>query len=1608
MKYSYDKSKIQQISAWDASNQFCYSHLTFDYPEDNQYDKAISVHTSDGRDILYQFSKKKDYTTDQKNYYLSKVTRPDRPWESFTYNKYNKICRKERPDRRFVEIDYYKKGSNNVGNLCMWELPGKDERIGRVMTLWGPEGPNGEGKIATHRFIYHVNSQGGELLNGTTEVFDSFGQKTTYQYNSDHHLTAVEKFTGNNNQTPAFQFYSSENYVWGSKGSADESNLLGTYLKDCRNRQIHSAKFYDYDRFGNVLTERFYGNLSGKNPAEISLGADGKPLENGCECYCKRFEYTNDERHLLLSESEPNGKTTIYDYKPNTDLLVSKLVLDNGKIIAREFYEYNKIGIVVNKIIDNGSAQTRDNLQGVTERRITKIYPRTTAPVGVPERIDEFYLDLKTDNEILVQRVFSDYFIEGRLKKQDHYDSNGVYQYSLRWDYDKHGNIIEEVNAIGQVIKRKYDDNDNLIYEKGPSSEYETLLSYDCSNRLIHSEEIHNDGTRVTISHFYDFIGNRIKTIDRWGNTTLFFYDEFSRLIRTKGMSVTDENGNLIQPETTTEYDIAGNPIIVRDAKGNATTTTFNARGKPTSITHPDGAVEQFVYNLDGTLQKSIAPNGTQTCYKYDVLGHVVFEEVCNSNNEPLSHTSATYDAFHQLTSTDAEGLVTNYSYDGAGRLIEISFQNRSLRFTYDTLGRIDTKSTQYGPTPNNISVQVFQYDLLNRIKEEQLQDGKKNILQKTKYDYDNFGNRKYIIKDTDAGISTTQFLYNSQNRLIKSTDALGQTTHIIYRYDYYNSLCQRVLQTEIYDPLGNKTITTADALGRTVSIIKRNSFGILLAQQDIFYDAIGNCAKVVDTVVIEGTPTRQLTALWNYNSVGQVTHKTDAVGTPEQKDTHYEYEYGQKSILTKPDGVKIQYTYDPYGLLALMTATDHSVDYSYRYNHNQQVIEIIDNIQHTTTIRTYDPFGAIESETLGNGLTNEYSYDGLGRCKLVNLPDQSQIAYAYDAAHLKEVQRVKDGKLVYVHKYTRFDLAGSNIESTLAGSGGAMEYAYDLTGHVKQITSKEWKQNSAEYDPVGNLLNRTIEDSVGNVSSTYSYDDLYQLKNETGNASHTYVCDSINNRILKNDQPYTINALNQLLEQTDCKYIYDLNGNLLKKDQGQIVTIYNYDALDRLTSVTVNGHAASTYTYDAFNRRLTKNVDNVVTKFIYHDQNEIGAIVDNKITELRLLGIGKGAEIGSAVAIELDQKLYVPIHDHNGNIATLLDAAGDVVETYRYSAFGEEQIYDALGNQIEKSAVGNNWRYSSKRHDPETSFLYFGSRYYAPEIGRWVTPDPIGYDGGPNLYAYVRNNPLILIDLYGLVGEGYRDSCESARRSPHARFKNDSHSTDKYENAMFEDRSNHANNLSSSGYSVNVSLPRHEYFSTEYLLEMYNTDYFESQLTRYPQEYAAGVVTGFSILASEAIIAEVGAAVSGAVSVGISRCINTVAGEISSFVAGRYRAGNYIGTRISNQATTASKSFSRLPCNPLQGTKYSKKVLLQMENNLKTGQPDFHGFPKIVDNYANLGKRDLIIGKDGLTRVKISLEGSYKNLSGNFEWLIEPNNTINHRLFIQTIKKKM
>ena len=261
-------------------------------------------------------------------------------------------------------------------------------------------------------------------------------------------------------------------------------------------------------------------------------------------------------------------------------------------------------------------------------------------------------------------------------------------------------------------------------------------------------------------------------------------------------------------------------------------------------------------------------------------------------------------------------------------------------------------------------------------------------------------------------------------------------------------------------------------------------------------------------------------------------------------------------------------------------------------------------------------------------------------------------------------------------------------------------------------------------YDKAGNL----IEKEEDGVKSHFSYDGLYQLKSEQGAFDHHYHFDSLYNRRSRDGKEYSYNALHQLLSAEHDIFSYDPNGNRISKGTLK----YRYDALNRLISA-----GDITYTYDALGRLITRTKHGEVEKFLYFQEMELG-------TEKTLRILGKGT-----AAIEKDGALYTVLRDHRGSVCKLLDPDLKTVGEYNYNAFGEN---DFLGS------VASPWQYSAQRVDPDTGLVHFPKRVYDPKVGRWLTPDPLGFADGPNLYAYVHNNPLTHIDPLGLYSKELKE----------------------------------------------------------------------------------------------------------------------------------------------------------------------------------------------------------------------------------------------------------
>ncbi|MEC7839851.1 MAG: RHS repeat-associated core domain-containing protein [Chlamydiota bacterium] len=1331
-QYKYDYYSGHKIMKIEELNMYGGVIGTINVDQPNKKDKfpRIKLKGSDGTEVTYDLVKMTHAHKKNRCFISSVHSNRARPvYYSYEHHKRGPLGKcvrmnEKRRDNGWKEqIFYHKHGDGKF----------------KVSELKSPVGHD-QTPITTVKLGYHFSND--ERSSGKTYVTNARGYATVYRY-ENHRITHIERLNKSKGSS------SSVEYCWSDQGDLNTQTLRSN-LGHC---QI--SREYIYDGRGNVIEDRLFGNFSGDTVLLKDWRIENFKNHPNTELYVKKFEYSDNGMNLLTKEYDER-KTVTYQYWCDNSLLAAKLIWSEGKIVSRHFYDYDANSAVKLEIVDNGSTTDMRDLTGVTERYITEFDNHTSYPVGLPKKVVNKYYDSADGQEKTISTKAFQYNNAGRKIEEKVYDGNGTFVCVEKWDYDDFGNLIEHTNPLGEIATFRYDNNDNLIYEAGARPEFYKEYKYDYCDRLVSEEEFHADGTHLKKGYRYDYMGNVLAEIDIYGNETTFEYDFANRLTK------------VIEPSGVVKQQLEYNCLDVvtsqRDALGNITLKEYNSRGQPQKITFPDGRVERYRYNLDGSLRETQANDGTVTKIKLDYQDREIEKSVYSESGELLFKTSREYNAFHLLSETDAAGNVTYYEYDAQGREIRVTSGSKVTESAYDVLGRKNKVTIYSNEDRSDAIITVYEYDVLNRIIAEIVKDFKENEESKNTYCYDCDGNRTQSSTVGAAGVSTSYKEFNAHGVVTREVDAEGHERYNRIRFDYFDEEGNHVGCTENIDPMGNMTMVVKNVNGRDAAIIKKDAFDKILHKTVLSYDLVGQLIERVDHVYQGEEKVREITKRWEYDNCGRVFSIIDAYGSNDQKQWLCSYnQKGQKISITKSDGTVIHHEYDERGLLSKIKSSNGDIHYTYEYDIMNNPIRIVDEVAKTETQRDVDRYGQVTREKLANGLVLQYTYDTLGRERTVTLHDKSSIEYVYEGGRLQKINRRDNrGAEKYSHKYVEFDERGAVLQVDLAKNAGTIAYDYDLMGRVIAIEAKHWREVIAGFDDSGNLIAKQTTDAIGTEDESFAYDALYQLTSENG---HSYLYDSLNNRVKKDDKKNEINDLNQILEDENKSYRYDLNGNMIAiiDDQNKALSL-EYDSFDRLVKI-YSGNDRFNYQYDANNRRIRKThqqQDNegawqvvALENYIYHGNNEIGATnAEGTITELRLLGKGLGAEIGAAVALELGGNVYVPIHDHNGNVCSLIDAdSGNISETYRHTAFGEGTVYDQEGRTKEDSI--NPWRFSSKRHDKETDFVYFGRRYYCAEIGRWITSDPLGDRDGPNMYAYVKNNPMTHYDLYGLLTEG-------------------------------------------------------------------------------------------------------------------------------------------------------------------------------------------------------------------------------------------------------------
>ncbi|MEW6104219.1 MAG: RHS repeat-associated core domain-containing protein, partial [bacterium] len=233
--------------------------------------------------------------------------------------------------------------------------------------------------------------------------------------------------------------------------------------------------------------------------------------------------------------------------------------------------------------------------------------------------------------------------------------------------------------------------------------------------------------------------------------------------------------------------------------------------------------------------------------------------------------------------------------------------------------------------------------------------------------------------------------------------------------------------------------------------------------------------------------------------------------------------------------------------------------------------------------------------------------------------------------------------------------------------------------------------------------------------------------------------------------------------------YSYNNNGNLIKKDN----TTYAYDYENRLTQITYPDNSTQTFTYCPLGKRISKTPSSInyelsTMNYLYDDQDLIAEYSpEGTLTSRYTFGPG----IDNPISVRIGSESYFYHLDGLGSVIFITDKEKNIVSSYNY---------DAFGMPFGSSSIPNPFLFTSREYEPKANLYYYRARYYDPEVGRFLSMDPIlgllqsglcpscskvSFSFNPILpyllklpemlhpYVYVENNPVNLVDPKGLIG---------------------------------------------------------------------------------------------------------------------------------------------------------------------------------------------------------------------------------------------------------------
>lgn len=942
----------------------------------------------------------------------------------------------------------------------------------------------------------------------------------------------------------------------------------------------------------------------------------------------------------------------------------------------------------------------------------------------------------------------------------------GLFSYS----YDGNGNLTE-VTKPGSVTREYHYEDTNFVNALTGITDEKNIrfatYAYNAEGRAISTKH-----TGDVDSYEIDYSSGSVTTTNPLGKETTYYFRNIkgvNRIVQVDGHA----SANCVAANRFYNYDTNGWLLNKTDWEGNTTRYIRNSRGLVVRMTESDGTAlrrtTNFEYETNFNLPKKITVGERETSYTYDGFGRMTSASVKDllttetrtttytyyanttdgSGNTVLGRvdtvtnplgavTKYTYNADLLVqTVTEAHGeayaQTTSYTYDAAKRIATITEPNTAVTaLTYDALSRILTSTRADGTALE--AVTTFTYDDNGNVTKTEMPNGTEvsytydnaqrltgvtdDLGNTITYTLDDAGNTtKTEYKDATPALKYTQSqMYDELSRLIKDINATSDES--IYAYDKNSNL------TSFTDANTNATGYSYDALQRLVK-----ETDALSGETDYSYNTLDNNTDVSDA--------RNNATSYTYNAFGEALTES----SPDRGYSTYIYDLGGNLVIrTASSNIVAEYTYDNLNRVTSITyPQDTSEDTTYTYdsctNGAGRVCSVTD--ASGTTAYAYDLLGRVTTVTETRGaqtFTTGYAYDLAGVVTGITLPSGRTITYALNGnAEVTGVTAPVAGTPVSLASSIGY-LPFGPATSVTYGNALAFTAAYD---------QNYWPTSRA----VGGIFsNAYTTDNNGNItgigSTDFGYDALNRLDEEDSGSATTYTYDAVSNRLTKVSGSTTTTTVpvdsNKISAVGANAYTYDSVGNITNDGTRD----YVWDSLGHLREVKISASTVGTYTYNASHQRTKKVAGGNTTHYVYG----AGGLLYGEYT---------GAGVLLREYIYLNGEPLAQINAGSPETVTYLHTDHLGTPKYGTNAAGA-QVWawapDAFGNGAPTGSATVNLRMPGQYFDAESGIFYNWNRYYNPEIGRYISSDPIGLEGGINTFSYVAQNPTNWIDPAGLA----------------------------------------------------------------------------------------------------------------------------------------------------------------------------------------------------------------------------------------------------------------